>query len=160
MIKIKNLFLSLVAISTVLALSCGGGGGGGDDTPTPTPAEQRLIDLGGSSGITWVPTSVTQDGAPANGFETFSITIRGTEASKTYSTTDSETLLSSSGTWDFNGTNLNQLIFDGDSDNVWVISNLNADATPATVTLTVNYTADGGAAAGSSGTYVFNLQEQ
>lgn len=161
MIKTKNLILTIAAFAVILMFSCGGDDGGGDDTPQLTEEEQRILDLGGSTGITWVATSITQDGAPANGFDNFSLTLRGTASSKTYNSVDADPLLSSSGTWDFNGTNLNQIVFDGDSDNVYAISNLNTTATPATVTLTVNYTNPaGGVAAGANGTYVFNLQAQ
>lgn len=161
MIKIKNLILTVLCLAMITALSCNGGDNGGDDPVPLTAEEQRLLDLGGSTGVRWVATSITQDGAPANGLENFSITMRGTETSKTYTSTDASPFLSASGTWDFNGTNINQLIFDGDSDNVYSISNLNTTATPATVRLTVNYTnPSGGVAAGQNGTYVFNLEAQ
>jgi len=162
MIKFKNLVFAIVSIAVISALSCGGGGGGGGDDPVPlTPEEQRLLDLGGSSGVTWVATSITQDGAPTDGLENFSITLRGTETSKTYNSTDASPFLSSSGTWDFNNDNISQLVFDGDSDNVYVISELNTTSTPATVKLTVNYTnPQGGVPAGQNGTYVFSLQAQ
>ena len=159
MIRIKNLILTIVSLAVIASFSCGDDE---PDTPDPlTPEEQRLLDLGGSSGVTWVATSITQDGAPASGLENFSLTLRGTETSKTYSSTDASPFLSSTGTWDFNNGNIGQLVFDGDSDNVYAISNLNTEATPATVTLTVNYTnPSGGVAAGQNGTYVFNLQAQ
>ena len=155
--KTKNLIFTLVAMAVVTAFSCGGDGGGGE-TPL-TPAEERFIELAGTSGTRWVATSITQDGAPASGLDNFSITFRGTAEAKSYSSTDASPFLGASGTWDFNGTNLNQLIFDGDSDNVYAVSNLNTSTTPATVRLTVNYTnPSGGVAAGQNGTYVFNLE--
>ena len=156
-IKSIRVYLALCIVSgLVLGLSCG------DDEPTPpTPEEQRLLDLGGSAGVTWAATSITQDGAPAQGLENFSITFRGTETSKTYSSTDASPFFVASGTWDFNNDNIGQLIFDGNSDNVYVISNLNTETTPATVTLTVNYTnPSGGVISGQSATYVFNLEAQ
>jgi len=157
--RTKNYLLSLLVLVSFSIVSCGGGGGG-DDTPTLTPEEQRLVDLAGSSGTTWVATSITFDGAPATGFENFSLTLRGTVTSKTYTTADGDPLFGATGTWDFNGTNLNQIIVDGDTDNVFTVSNLVTTTTPNTVTLTVNFTADGGAAFGTSGLYVLNLQEQ
>ena len=160
MIKIKNLILTVMCLAMITALSCGDDGGGGGPEPL-TDEEQRLLDLGGTTGVTWVATSITQDGAPANGLENFSITMRGTETSKTYTSTDASPFLRASGTWDFNSGNINQLIFDGDTDNVYAVSNFNATATPATMRLTVNYTNPaGGVAAGQNGTYVFNLQAQ
>ena len=158
--KIKNLLLVCLTMVLMLSLACGDDDGGGDD-PQLTPEEQRLLDLGGSSGITWVATSITQDGAPAAGFDNFTLTVRGTETSKTYNSTDGDPLLNASGTWDFNGTNINQIIFDGDSDNVYSLSGINFTTAPATFTMTVNYTNPGGGTrAGGNGTYVFNMQAQ
>jgi len=157
MIKLKNYFLAFAAIALMFTFACGG-----DDGPSePTAEELRLTALAGDSGVTWRAVSITQDGSPANGFDNFSLTMRGTADSKTYTSSDADPLIAASGPWAFNGTNLNQLIFNDDSDNVFNISNLNTDATPATVTLTVNFTnPNGGGAAGASGTYVFNLQAQ
>ncbi|OEK01894.1 hypothetical protein BFP97_10365 [Roseivirga sp. 4D4] len=158
--RTKNYLLSLLVLISFSVISCGGGGGDGDDTPTLTPGEQRLVDLAGSSGTTWVATSITFDGAPATGFDNFSLTLRGTATSKTYTSIDGDPLFGASGTWDFNGTNINQILVDGNSDNIFTISNLNTTATPNTVRLSVNFTADGGAAFGTSGLYVLDLQEQ
>lgn len=154
MIRIKNYLLAFTAVAVMFSLACGG-----DDGPSePTAEEQRIIDLAGDTGVTWTATSITQDGAPANGFDNFSLTFR-TGASLTYTANNSTPLIAASGPWEFNNGNLNQIIFNGDSDNVFNISNLNTTATPATVTLTVNFTnPNSGAAAGASGTYVFNLQ--
>lgn len=158
--KIKSYFLPLSLLLIVLTVfSCGGGG---DDGPSLTPEEQRLVDLAGTSGVTWVATSVTFGGAPANGLENFSMTIRGNATSKTYTSTDGDPFFGASGTWDFNGNNINEVIFDGDNSNVYSIS-LNASATPPTLTMTVDYTRSGGVAAGVSGAdgrYVFNLEKQ
>ena len=156
MIRIKTIYLSLVFV-VLAVLSCGGGG---DDTPDLTPEEQRLLDLGGTSGATWVASSITFDGAPADGFNNFSITLRGTATSKSYTTVSGSPVFGASGTWDFNGTNINQLIFDGNDGNIFQVSNLNASANPATVTLTVSFTSGGGAAFGTDGLYVFNLEAQ
>lgn len=156
MIRFKNYLLAFTAIAVMFTLACGG-----DDGPTePTAEEQRILDLAGTTGSTWIATSITQDGAPANGFDNFSLTMRS-GTSLTYSANNSTPLIAASGPWAFNGTNLNQIIFNGDSDNVFNVSNLNTTATPATLTLTVNFTnPNGGTAAGASGTYVFNLQAQ
>lgn len=160
--RIKSSLLLLSLISLSILSSCGGGGGG-DDTPQLTPAEQRLVDLAGSStGVTWATTSVTFDGAASDFFSDLTLTIRGTATSKTYTSTNGSPLWGASGTWDFNGTNIDQVIFDGDGGNVYTIS-VNASATPATLTMTVNYTASGGVAAGvngANGTYVFNMAKQ
>ncbi len=159
MLKTKHLITSLLAIAAFSLLFLSSCKNGSDDEPL-TAEEQRLLDLGGSSGVTWVATSITFQGAPATGFDNFSVTMRGTETSKTYTSTDADPLLNASGSWDFNGTNINQLVFDEDSDNVYSISNLITEATPATLTLTVNYTEPGGTIEGVNGTYVFNLQAQ
>lgn len=158
MIKFKNYLLAFTAMALMFTLACGGGG---DDGPTtPTAAEQRLLDLAGTSGVTWTAVSITQDGAPANGFDNFSLTLRS-GTNMTYSASNSTPLIAASGPWAFNNDNISQIIFNGDSDNVFNVSNLNTTATPATVTLTVNFTnPNGGTAAGASGTYVFNLQAQ
>ncbi len=60
MIRTKYYILSLLVILTLSTLSCGGS----DDTPALTAEEQRLLDLGGTSGATWIATSITFDGAP------------------------------------------------------------------------------------------------
>ncbi|HEY9116954.1 MAG TPA: hypothetical protein VIN11_03955 [Roseivirga sp.] len=146
-------FLSLLAFT-----SCGGKGGG-DDTPQLTPTEQRLVDLAGTSGVTWTATSVTFDGGPTNGLENFSITFRGNANSKTYNSVDGSPFLGASGTWNFVGTNINQITFDSNTENVYALS-LNTSASPQVLTMTVNYTSNGGARAGASGTYVFTLQNQ
>ena len=161
--RFKTSLLSLLAIFSFALVSCGGGSGGGDDTPEPTPEEQRIVDLAGSSsGITWATTSVTFDGASSNFFSDLTLTIRGNSSSKTYISANGSPLWGANGTWDFNGTNLNEIIFDSDNGNVYTIS-LNTSATPSTLTMTVNYTASGGVAAGingANGTYVFNMEEQ
>lgn len=159
MIRTKHYILSLLVILSFSVLSCGGGSGG-DDTPTLTAEEQRLLDLGGTSGATWIATSITFDGAPATGFDNFSLTLRGTATSKSYTSVDGDPLFAASGTWAFNGTNINQLIFSGDESNIFTLSNIVTTTTPATARLTVNFTSDGGAAAGTSGLYVLNLQAQ
>lgn len=156
MIRTKHYILSLLVVLTFSTLSCGGN----DDTPALTAEEQRLLDLGGTSGVTWVATSITFDGAPATGFDNFSLTLRGTATSKTYTSVGGDPLFEASGTWGFNGTNINQLIFSGDDSNVFTLSNLVTTTTPATARLSVNFTADGGAAAGTSGLYVLSLSAQ
>lgn len=166
--RLKTLLLSLLAIFSFALVSCGGSSGGGDDTPEPTAEEQRILDLAGSSGSTWTATSITFEGSPAQGFDDFSLTLRGTLAgSKSYTTVDGDPVFNASGTWALSSTNINQITIDGNSDNVFTISNFNADASPATLTLTVNFTASGGGSAngvdgveGTDGTYVFNLQAQ
>lgn len=161
MIKTKNQLLTFILTVSVIVLACGGSGGGGDDDPMLTDEQIRLRALAGTTGITWTATSITFDGAPADGFDNFSLTIRGTDnTAKTYTSIDGDPLFDASGTWAFNGTNINQLIFDGESDNVYSISNIDADATPATLTLTVNFTNPGSSAAGTNGTYVLNMQAQ
>lgn len=155
----KTLKLLLILSLFAFATACGGG----DDEPDLTPEEQRLVDLAGTeSGVTWATTSVTFDGAPSEFFSDLTITFRGTATSKTYTSTNGTPLFNASGTWDFDGTNINALIFDGDGGNVYT-ANVNASATPPTLTMTVNYTASGGVAAGvngANGTYVFNMAQQ
>lgn len=157
MIRTKYYILSLLVLMSVSVLSCGGGGG--DDEPELTAEEQRLLDLVGTSGSTWEASSITFDGAPAIGFDQFSFTLRGTATSKTYSSIDAGPLFAASGTWDFNAGNISQLIFDGNDGNIYTLSNLNTTATPNTLRLTVNFTANGGAAFGTDGLYVLNLRE-
>lgn len=161
--RIKSYFLILNIIGLAILSSCGGGGGGGDDTPQLTPEEQRLVDLAGTStGVVWATTSVTFDGAASDFFEDLTITFRGNATSKTYTSTNGNPLFGASGTWDFNGTNIGEIIFDGDSGNIYSIT-VNASASPSTLVMTVNYTASGGVAAGvngANGTYVFNMAQQ
>jgi hypothetical protein len=158
MLKMKKIALLTISLVTLVLFSCGGGGG----TDPLTPEEQRLVDLaGGSSGITYTASSITFEGSPATGFDNFRLTFRGTETSKTYSTVDGDPVFSASGTWDFNGSNVNQIVIDSNTSNIFNISNFNASA--GTMTITVNFVANGGVAAGTNstnGTYVFNLVKQ
>jgi len=158
MTRIKNLLTCLLFVSLATLTACGDGGDGGDNTPELTAEEQRLVALAGTSGVTWVATSITFDGAPADGFTNFSITFRGNATSKTYTTVSGSPVFAASGTWDFNSGNLNELVFDGNSGNVFTLSSLNT--VQGTVTMTVNFSSNGGAAFGTEGLYVFNLEEQ
>ncbi|GEM_PF-6241677 len=154
----KSLLLIFILLAFSALSSCGG-----DDVPDLTPEEQRLVDLAGTeSGVTWATTSVTFDGAPSDFFGDLTITFRGTATSKTYTSTNGVPLFNASGTWAFSGTDIGKLVFDGDGGNIYSI-NVNSSATPATLTMTVNYTASGGVAAGvngANGTYVFNMAQQ
>lgn len=132
-----------------------------------TPEEQRLLDLAGSTGTTWNATSVTYDNAPDDRFDGLSLTLRGTDplAALTYSSTNGAHVFNSSGTWELTSvtTSSATVIIDNNTSNEFTISNLNTDATPATMTIRVNFTSGGGVAAGSSGTdgsYVFNFEAQ
>ncbi len=154
--KIFNFCIAVLMVAIVS--SCGGGGG--DDTPDLTPEEQRILDLAGSTGTTWVATSVTFEDAPAVGFDNFSITLRGSATSQTYTSNSGDPVFRASGSWAFNNNNISQLIFDSNNNNIFQISNLNTASTPATVVLTVNFTSSGGVAFGTDGVYVFNLQAQ
>ncbi|WP_339698506.1 hypothetical protein [uncultured Roseivirga sp.] len=161
MLRIKHFSFVFIAFFALTLSSCGGGGGGGDDTPTLTAEEQRLLDLVGTTGVTYEATSITFNGAAATGFDNFTLTLRGTASSKTYSTTDGDPVFKATGSWAFNGTNINQIFIDGNSSNTFVVSAFNASA--GTFTLTVNFVASGGVAAGTNstnGTYVFNLVKQ
>lgn len=155
MIRLKHYTIALFVILAFTALSCGGK----DDTPL-TPAEQRLVDLAGADGTTWTATSITFEGAPATGFDNFSLTLTGTSSSKTYTAANGDPVFGNSGTWDFNGTDITEVLIDSNSNNTFRISNLNTTSTPNTLRITVNFTAGGGAAAGTNGLYVFNLEEQ
>lgn len=149
--KFKFLLLALFSISI---LSCGG-----DDSPDPTPEELRLIEIAGSgNGITWSAASVTFEGSPSVNFDGMTLTLRTASAGETYSSTNGDPVFSSSGTFALNPSNLNQITIDGNSNNVFNITNLNSSASPATMTLTVNFTESGGTIEGTNGTYVFNLQ--
>lgn len=158
--RIKPILFSLFLLTALVSMTACGGGG--DDEPDLTPEEERLLALAGSSGTEWTATSITFEGGPANGFENFSLTLFGSDpnATLTYNATDGDPLFASSGTWAFNGTNINQIILDENTGNVFSISNFDAETTPATMTLTVNFSANGGVANGVTGTdglYVFEL---
>tara|TARA_R110001592_G_scaffold247812_2_gene509956 strand:- start:5173 stop:5652 length:480 start_codon:yes stop_codon:yes gene_type:complete len=159
MIRIKHLSFLLIAICALTLSSCGGGGG--DDTPALTAEEQRLLDLVGTTGVTYEASSITFNGTAATGFDNFTLTLRGTASSKTYSTTDGDPVFKASGSWAFKGTSISEILIDANSNNTFVISSFNATA--GTFTLTVNFVANGGVAAGTAstnGTYVFNLVKQ
>ena len=149
--KFKFLLFALITISI---LSCKG-----DDNPDPTAEELRLIELTGSgNGIIWTAASVTFEGSPSANFDGMTLTLKTASAGETYSSTNGDPVFSSSGTFALNATNLNQITIDGNSNNVFNITNLNSSTTPATMTLTVNFTESGGTIEGTNGTYVFNLQ--
>jgi hypothetical protein len=151
----KKFKFLLFALLSITILACGGN----DDGPEPTPEELRLIDIAGTgNGITWSAASVTFEGSPSSDFDGMTLTLRTASAGETYSSTNGDPVFSSSGTFALNPSNLNQITIDGISNNIFNITNLNADATPATMTLTVNFTDPGGTIEGINGTYVFNLQ--
>jgi hypothetical protein len=159
MSRIKKSSLLAFSLITLFLFSCGGGG---DGEPDLTPEEQRVVDLAGSAaGVTYAASSITFEGSPAEGFDNFRLTLRGTATSKTYTTTNGDPVFAASGTWSFNDTNINQILIDNVTSNVYNISSL--DATAGTFTLSVNFVANGGVAAGTNstnGTYVFNLVKQ
>ncbi len=162
MLKLKTTLYTILLVVLVASVSACGSDGG-DDGPSLSPEEQRLLDLAGSSGTTWTPTSITFEGAPANGFDNFSLTLRGTDPAATlnYTSVDGDPIFQASGTWVLTG--LNTIEIDGNSTNVFNITSLNTSVTPATLTLQVNYTSGGGVAAGVAGTdgnYIFNLEAQ
>ena len=156
MYRTKNVSLLFVLLLSIIVASCKNG----DDSP-PTPEEQRLIDLAGTTGVTYEATSVTFGGTPDPRFENFTLTLRASATSQTYTTTNGSPVFRASGSWTFNDNNINQILIDGNSNNIFVVSAFNASA--GTFTLTVNFVAAGGVAAGvngTNGTYVFNLQKQ
>lgn len=155
-----SLFTLLILSLTFSITSCGGN----DDEPGLTPEQERVLQLAGANGTVWNATSITFEGGPANGFDNFSLSLFGDDpnGTLTYNSNDGEPLFSSSGTWTL-GNSINQLIFDGDESNAFAISEFNADSNPSTMTLTVNFTANGGVANGISGTdglYVLELEAQ
>lgn len=149
--KFKFLLLALISMSLI---ACGG-----DDDPAPTAEELRLIEIAGSgNGIVWTAASVTFEGSPSANFDGMTLTLKTASAGETYSSTNGDPVFGSSGTFALNPTNLNQITIDGNSNNVFNITNLNSETSPATMTLTVNFTESGGTIEGTNGTYVFNLQ--
>lgn len=159
--RFRNTLLTLVMVAMALTITACGGGGG--DEPQLTPEEERLLALAGSTGTTWNAVSVTFAGAPDDRFDNFSLTLRGTdpEATLSYTSQNGAPVFQSSGTWILTSTTTIEI--DGNSSNVFNINSLNTNTTPATMTLSVNFTSGGGVAAGTSGTdgqYVFNLEAQ
>ena len=57
--KIKTLYFNLIFVTLATITACGGS----DETPDLTPEEQRLLDLAGNGGVTWVATSIAFDSA-------------------------------------------------------------------------------------------------
>ena len=153
-IKYKSLLLSLIAVLCVGSLACGGDDNGGG----LTDEQQRLLDLAGTTGVTWTNSTVTFEGQPLTSFEgsTITLTVSGTSGSYTSTGEWVDLLGSSSGTWGLATGNINQIIFNGDLDNVFNISNFSTTGNPS-ATLTVNYTSNSSGASGTSGTYVISI---
>jgi hypothetical protein len=152
--KFKSLLLTLLVVTTFIGIT-----GCGDDEPDKSPIDQRCEEIGGASGKTWTASSITFESAPAAGFDNFSLTLNC--SAKSYSATDGDPIFAATGTWDFNGGNVNELIFDGNEGNIFTISGLNTSSSPQTMTLTVDYIAPGGVAngvAGTDGRWIFNLE--
>ena len=163
--RLRNTLLTLLMVALAATMTACGGGGG--DDPQLTPEEERLLALAGSTGTTWNAVGVTFDSAPDDRFDNFSLTLRGTdpEAVLNYSSQNGDPVFKPSGTWEITGVSstTTTIIIDSNTNNVFTISNLNTSVTPATMTITVDFTSGGGVAAGSSGTdgrYVFNMQAQ
>jgi hypothetical protein len=149
----------------LITLSCGGGdggggGGGGGGTPTPTPAEARIALLASTNSKVWKASSITLDGAPAPGYPTpgnFKITFR---TNKTYSTETGSPVFQTSGQWDFRLNNLEQLIFDNNTNVIADLSGVSA----TTLTMTIQFALSGSSGSdtgfgteGVNGRYVFTL---
>jgi len=132
---------------------------GGDDNAPPTEEELRLIEIAGSgNGITWTATSVTFESLAVTFFDGMTLTLRTASTGETYSSTNADPVFGTNGTFAINPSNLNQITIDGNANNIFNITNLDSESTPATMTLTVNFTETGGGIEGISGTYVFNLE--
>lgn len=71
--KLFKSTLGFFALAAVVFFSACSGGGGGKKTPDPLTVLEILAGLQGEGGITWVATSVTEDGttvsADGDGFE-------------------------------------------------------------------------------------------
>ena len=100
--------------------------------------------------MTWVATSIAFDGRrPQTDLTILHLPLLDQPHLK-HSTVGGAPVFGANGTWDFNNGNLNQIVIDGNSDNVFTISGLNTVLSPARVTITVNFTTPtGGVAAGT-----------
>ena len=147
--KFNYLLSAVILLSLVVFASCGP-----DDAVEKTQAEEQLDKL---KAHTWKATagSVTRDGDAETDFDTFTLSFTGTPkdetASGSYSTTNGGEVFPS-GTWSFDGTNINRLVR-GNSIKMDIQS---VNDTNLKIQFSLN--ADGSAnGRGLSGSWVFDL---
>ncbi len=145
-----NYLLSAVIVLSLVAFA----GCGPDDTVEKTAAEEQLDKLKAQS---WKATtgSVTRDGSAEANFDTFTLSFTGTPkdqtASGSYATTNGGEVFPS-GTWSFDGTNVNVLVR-GTSIKMDITS-----VTDTNLKISFSLNADGSAnGRGLSGNWVFDL---
>lgn len=148
--KTYNLFV-LVFISGLILFS---GCKKNDDDPGLTPEQEQTEKLT----QTWVPGTVTFDGAPAPGFQDFSITFN---SGNTYTAANGYPVFKNTGSWTFkqeNGNvNINTIVLDNNPALELRITSLTETAFNSNITLSGSANAR---TAGLDGTYTFNLVRQ
>lgn len=125
-----------------------------DDDPGIPPEQVQTELLTG----TWVPGTVTFDGAPAPGFQNFSITFNG---GNTYTAQNGYPVFKNSGAWAFKqdgGTvNIQTIVLDNNPALELRITTLTATNFNSNITLSGSANAR---TMGLDGTYTFNLVKQ
>ncbi len=161
--RINFLLTAGLLVSLLVYSGCGG-------SSEPTPETPSQLQLGKLTG-TWNATanSVTRDGTADASYDGFTITFGGsnnadnTNVSGT-ATTNDVTGTYPSGSWEFNGTNVNSIIRDGtNSGRITQTANLTGDgAAGSTLVLSFTLNADGSGSrtAGLTGAWVFTLTKQ
>ncbi len=157
----------LLTAGLLVSLLVYSGCGGSSDPEPPSASEERLSALTG----TWNATanSITRDGTPDASYDNFSITFGGTNnADKTNvsgtATTNDVTGTYPSGSWQFNGTNINSIVRDGtNSGSITMTANLTGDGSAGStlvLSFTLNADGSGSRVAGLTGAWVFTLTKQ
>lgn len=143
--NINKLFLITVFILSLSLVFFLGSCGGSDDIDPKTDTTNKLA-------RTWSAGTVRLDNVDVtiSSYQNFSITF---SSAGTYSTQDGDPIFTGSGTWSFDGDNLNAIILSG----VLVNITINADVTSLVMTFTAPDAALNGKVLGLSGDYVFEL---
>ena len=147
---------SVVVFGIFVLAACGGS----DDTPpAPTAEEIQIEKMAGSGSITWIPGEITRDGDPVKDDDpfnsAFSLTIT---TGKTYNASNGGDIIPSSGTWDFVGTNLNEI---ERNDGIKMTVTTSTGSTSLRLAFTLNEDGSAnGRTEGVAGSWVFDLVPQ
>ncbi|WP_291783737.1 hypothetical protein [Cecembia sp.] len=115
----KHPFYKLFILLSILTLSFACGEKSTDPEPQKTPEELAIEDLAGSGSEVWGIAnggSVQRDGrSETNIYQNFTITFSANNSSKTYQTSNGNSLFDASGNWNFASGSIERIILTGSS---------------------------------------------